>query len=101
MIGTLKILDASGHLTLSWNPDDPADVAKAEAEFERLKAQGYAFFYSPAASAKPVSRFRKGAAFFDVRASALPAESAPPAPEQTTEFRPEGRTVAVRPLRGG
>ena len=40
----LYILDASGHLTLTWNPDDAADVARARAEVENLRAAGYSFF---------------------------------------------------------
>lgn len=40
----LQILDSSGDLTLTWNPEDPEDVARARAEVDRLKAAGYTFF---------------------------------------------------------
>lgn len=44
MLGTMEVLDGSGHLTLSWDSDKPEEIAAARAEFERLKAVGYAFF---------------------------------------------------------
>lgn len=43
----LQVMDGSGHLTLSWDPSDPATVERAKAEFDRLKAAGYAFFATP------------------------------------------------------
>lgn len=43
-LSTIEVLDASGHLSLTWNPNDPADVARARKEVENLKAAGYGFF---------------------------------------------------------
>lgn len=89
----MEILDQSGHLTLSWNPEEPESVTKAREEFDRLRAAGYAFFSTPE-SMNQVSRI-KAAAFqqpgsLDVR------------PVHVTEFQPRTRRqVAVRPMVGG
>lgn len=40
----LEVLDASGHLTLTWDPNNEAETAKARVEVERLRAAGYSFF---------------------------------------------------------
>jgi hypothetical protein len=89
----LQIMDGSGHLTLSWDPADPETIARAEAEFERLKAAGYAFFATPA-SPHPVEA---------LSAEALAASGALDVrPEKVKEFHPRrSRTVAVRPMVGG
>jgi len=83
MLSVLEIMDPSGHLTLTWNPDNPDEVKTAKAEFERLKGCGYAFF----AEDKPQKKLGKRGTL-DVR------------PVQTKELKP-GRTLAVRPMRGG
>src|SRR3990167_7364426 len=89
----MEIMNGAGHLTLSWDPDDHASVATAQAEFERLRAAGYAFFADPASAVRvkrltPVGWTKARA--LDVR------------PEQVREFRVRARrTVAVRPLVGG
>lgn len=41
---TLEVLNGSGHLSLSWDPENEREVAEARAEVERLKAAGYSFF---------------------------------------------------------
>lgn len=90
MTATLEIPNASGHLTLSWDPDVPGSDAKARQEFERLKAAGYAFFASPV-SEQPIKRL-KDAAF--AQAGTLDVRL-------VREFQPRARTLAVRQLRGG
>lgn len=89
----LEVLDPSGHITLRWSPDDPDSVEQARAEFEKLKAAGFAFFVDEA-SAVPVTRLKPKAfaqaGQLDVR------------PAMVREFDPRRRrTVAVRPLQGG
>ena len=85
---TMEILDGSGHLTLSWNPNDPADVERAKAEFDTLKRAGFAFFASEQ-DGKP--RLRIG------KSGRLEGRLV-----QVKEFDTEAeRTVAVRPMRGG
>lgn len=37
----LCILDESGDSRMQWNPDDPAEVAKAQARFDEYKKKGY------------------------------------------------------------
>lgn len=41
---TLEIPDASGHMTVRWDPDNPEEVAEVQGVVDRLKAQGYSFF---------------------------------------------------------
>jgi len=38
---TLCILDGTGDSRVQWNPDNPAEVAKAEARFNELTKAGY------------------------------------------------------------
>ena len=40
----LEIMNGSGHITLTWDPSNPDDVAKARKEIDDLKAAGYTFF---------------------------------------------------------
>ena len=91
---TMEILDPSGHLTLSWEPDDPASVERAREEFTRLQGLGFAFFSTQAPDAVKVVRLKaralKQAGSLDVR------------PVLTKTFEPRARrTVAVRPMQGG
>ena len=87
MTHTLEVLNPSGHLTLSWTPDDPASRERAEQEFERLKVDGYAFFATPESSVK-VTRLKDGVwaqpGSLDVR------------PEQVKAFRPSARRAEAR-----
>lgn len=87
MIASMEILDASGHLTLKWDPSKPEEVEKAKEEFNRLKKCGFAFFASTATDAERVKKLGDTGEL-DVR--------------QIKEFEAEAeRTVAVRPHRGG
>lgn len=87
-MNTLEILDVTGHLTLSWNPHEPEDVARAKAEFDRLKSAGFAFFSSEE-DEKPKLRIGKS--------GRLEGRLV-----QVKDFDTEAeRTVAVRPMRGG
>lgn len=96
MTNELEVLDPTGHLSLTWNPDDPESVAKAGAEFDRLKDAGYAFFTTPESSEK-VTRLTKKVL---TESSSLDARHMEP--EQTSTFNPRARrTTAVPPLRGG
>lgn len=44
MRDTLEVLNVSGHLSLSWDPENEQEVAEVRAEVERLRAAGYSFF---------------------------------------------------------
>jgi hypothetical protein len=82
----MDVLDATGHLSLTWDPADPESVSKAKAEFEQLKAAGFAFFSTAGKTALRLGRTG------ELRGELV----------QTKEFEPEAaRTVAVRPMRGG
>lgn len=98
MICELEVLDPSGHVTLEWDPDDEESVRKAEAEFDRLRDAGFAFFTE-------VETFDPKAGKLDAEFGAEPDEPAPKkrqAPRQTRKFRKRARkTTAVPPLRGG
>lgn len=44
ILNTMQIMDSSGHTTVTWDPSEPASVADAQREFERLTGQGYQAF---------------------------------------------------------
>lgn len=84
----MEVLDASGHLTLTWDPHNPDETKKAREEFERLKAAGFAFF-TEEGSDKPRLRIGKSGRLEGKLVN-------------VREFNTEApRTVAVRPMRGG
>lgn len=41
---TLEVLNGTGHITVTWNPNVPEEVAKAQEEVSKLRALGYSFF---------------------------------------------------------
>lgn len=122
MMHTIEVLDRSGHLSLTWDPDIDESVNRAYADFLALKEAGYEFF-----RVLPPNQ----AAVFDPHYGALVArhitteEAAPkltaPVPAlapqhaakrrgrppkvravaEPTETEPKERTVAIRPQRGG
>ena len=93
----IETFPPNGRRVFRWDPADPDSVERAPAEFERLKATGYALFAleeHPGASVERMAgEFRNAGGSFVAR-SAVPV--------QTDEF-PAGaeRIVAVRPVRGG
>ena len=109
----LEILGDKGYTTVEWDPDNPEEVAKARAEFDKLKAAGFLLFVVTEVDDLPVEVGRVTAQL----ASApplVPAQTPEPvsAPEpirgrprkgtQTTDFVASApRTIAVRPMRGG
>lgn len=44
MQNVMEIMDRTGHTTTRWNPNDPDEVAVAEAMFEEMTAKGYRAF---------------------------------------------------------
>ena len=90
MICEMEVLDPSGHVTLQWDPGDPGSVKKAEAEFERLRAAGFAFFASASVDADEVDELDPTAGSMDGRL------------QQVKRFNKRARrTAAVPPMRGG
>src|SRR5258708_2926063 len=104
MRGTIEVMDGSGHVTISWDSEDPAEVAKVREEFARLKAAGYAFFTTADETGYEVAALGAGLAKSGSLAARLvnpgALQSAPePELRQTRRFnRRAGRTVAVAPM---
>lgn len=93
----IETFEPAGRQVLTWDPEDEESVGKARAEFERLRAAGFALF---AVKEQPGLTIETKIERFEPNAGALLARSA--IPVQTDEFRPEStRIVAVRPIRGG
>jgi len=44
VIGEMNIMDASGHKQLKWDTGTPAEIAAAQATFDRLLKNGYSAF---------------------------------------------------------
>ncbi len=87
-MGSLEVLGASGDVTVSWDPADPASVERARAEYDRLRAAGYLMF-----------TVRRRADAFDPAAGALDVELTAGPPE-TPASSPTPPLAAVRPRRG-
>lgn len=89
---TMEVLDPSGHVQLVWDPENPESVKKAEAEYEKLKEAGFAFFASASVDADKVEEFDPAHGPLDGRL------------EQVRSFKKVARarrTTAVPPMRGG
>jgi hypothetical protein len=87
---SLEVLNSSGHLTLTWNPDKPDEVTEARKMVEKLRAEGYAFFVvAGSTGSDPVEQ---GNGMILVRRVEDPTneEALPPEPgeEQTTPPTP-------------
>jgi len=87
VVGELRTLCAEGDLRLRWDPKAPEQVAKARAEFDRLKKAGYLLFKVKPFSRKPGAEVKE----FGKTDGQLIADFAPGA---------EG-IVAAPPVRGG
>jgi hypothetical protein len=48
-IGTMEVMDRTGHTTVTWDPENPDSVRDAEREFNRLRDEGYSAFRMEAA----------------------------------------------------
>ncbi len=111
--GTLHVLNTQGDVTIGWDADDPASVAKARQEVEALRLAGFQFFLVDGSPADEVAAGRGRLSARRVEAEEL----LPPEPQGETAAaasdqeetpkrgrgRPRGNTTAVatRPLQGG
>lgn len=101
MFDTLEVLGSSGHITVTWNPEDPAEVAKARAEVESLRAAGYSFFAVVGETEDPLAEGR-GSLIVERVASPIKGDATPtPAPAIAPEPKKGRRNVAVRHMQGG
>lgn len=115
MLDSLEVLDASGHLTLTWDPTDPEQVSKAREEVERLRAAGYSFFAVVGSQGKDEVDAGNGTLLVERVKDPVRAIPAAPAPEKPRRGRPRKnqalpppappvpgqRNIAVRPMAGG
>jgi hypothetical protein len=67
---SLDILGPEGHTSITWDPDNEAEVAEARQEFDRLKAAGYLLFE---VTEERTDTFRPGAGRIDAKIVAAPA----------------------------
>jgi hypothetical protein len=44
----LSVMDSSGDKEVTWDPDDPSEVAAAKAIFDAVKKRGYMVYAQPA-----------------------------------------------------
>jgi hypothetical protein len=54
-IGTMNIMDDSGHRQVNWNMSNSKEIAAAQRTFDRLLRQGYAGFGAMTKSAPKVA----------------------------------------------
>ena len=90
---TLEVLDASGHVSVTWDPTNLDEVSNARVEVARLKAAGYSFF--------AVDPVEDGSG--EARADYVPTvtrieDPVQPPPKGKARSR---KVVAVRPMAGG
>ena len=83
MIHSLEVLNASGHLTLTWDPKNEEDVAEARKQVERLRNEGYTFFV--VAGAPGSDEVEQGNGMIIVRRIADPTD---PKEDELTEALP-------------
>ena len=50
----MEVLDHTGHTSINWDPDNPAEVETARQAFERMTREGYRAF--TAGNGKPGRR---------------------------------------------
>ncbi|MDB5935329.1 MAG: hypothetical protein JWQ01_2673 [Massilia sp.] len=46
-VGTMNIMDESGHRQMNWSMSNAKEIAAAQKTFDRLVKQGYAAFGAP------------------------------------------------------
>lgn len=82
VMGELTILDKTGDIRVEWDPDDAESTAKAKAEYDRLKQDGYNFYEVTETRGRPVKRWSKGAGRL------IAAPGARSEPDKKAERRP-------------
>lgn len=102
-MSAIEVLNGSGHLTLEWDPENPAEVARVRAEVENLRNAGYTFFLTEdePADAIAAGRGKLLVKRTDDPVTDLSEPDEAPAVEPKRRGRPPREAVAVRPMRGG
>lgn len=97
MTHLIHALTSAGDLTITWDPEQPDQVAEAQQAFEDLKAQGYQFFLVDGSTVEEITT-GQGA----LKCRRVEPEAVEPKrrgrPRKTEE---PTLAVATRPLRGG
>ena len=108
----IDVLNATGHLSLDWSADDPAQVEAVRREVAALRAAGYTFWLT---ETEPADAVAAGRGHLLVRRVDDPItalsgiqESMPEVPDPVPQASRRGRrpkseaaVVAVRPMAGG
>ena len=108
MRNVINVLDPTGDIEITWDPDNPEEVAKARQMVLDLKSKGYSFFLVDGSEAPDEVTAGKGtlkARLVDAEELVpvdAPAEPSTEAPQETgRRGRRSTHAVATRPLRGG
>lgn len=101
----IQILNASGHLTLEWDPDDPAAVEAIRVEVQNLQHAGYTFYLTEEEPADAVAAGRGKLLvkrLTDPVAELAAVDKEPEAPKRRGRpAKPTSTAVATRPMAGG
>lgn len=91
MMNAVSILDASGHLNLTWDPESPQDVADAERAVLALQREGFVFWRTEGRGASLAARHMDAAEL--VRST---SHVAPPSREEVERADAQARAGIVR-----
>lgn len=86
-MGEMRVLTSAGDIVVEWDADDPASVAKAKAEWDRLKEDGYEFFKPVEAKGKRLTRWDAKAGRLIAAPGVQRKQDKPIAPRARTETR--------------
>lgn len=90
-MGRMNVMTDAGDITVTWDPDDPAKVEQAKAEWDRLKSDGYEFFVPGEPKAKRVKRWDP------TRAHVIAAPGVQSPAERKDPAMPRSRAMAGGP----
>lgn len=91
-MGAIIVLNELGDVKVEWDPADRESTAKAKAEFDRLKKDGYLFYEVAEARGKPVTKFSKSAG------KLLAAPGAQSASDKRSGARPNAMAGGPTPM---
>lgn len=96
-INTLEVLNGSGHISLTWDHTNQAEVEATRAEVERLRQAGYSFFL---VTGEPADAVRAGAGELIVKRIDDPLRVHEEAAGADVAGEPPERPVAAPKRRG-
>lgn len=109
MIAEIAVLNSSGDLKITWDPEDADAVANAREEVAGLRAMGYSFFIADGSPADEVAAGRGELTFRRVddpiaegqKGSETPPRRGRPPKAQADDDTEAPPMIAVPPMRGG